>query len=631
MSERRQDTAAEGGKRTLPELAAGIGQGSEVVAASAAVRKRPDNILGLLVRDLTHQEIALMEDRGCRADDWSLIQVAEDFDPFRVRRSHFKGRCVLGRFVAELEVVDGLSLPAGIYDCTLIDCQIGNDCLLENVRFAAHVVCEREAVLFDVGSITCSGQALFGCGQELPLAVETGGREVPVWAEIDVPAAADIARDRADRHGQAAILTAIDRYMDAVRSPVAWVRRGANVRHVERIFDAYIGPGAIINHALSLVDVTVLSSRDERTEVSGGATVEHAILQWGAKVSGNAVVRNSVLLEHSAVDEHGIVAESLIGPNTIIAKGEVTASLVGPFVGFHHQSLLIAALWPEGKGNVAYGAMVGSNHTGRAPDQEIWPGEGTFFGLGCSIKFPSDFTAAPYSVVSSGVATLAQRMRFPFSLISTPQEAIDDSVVPRAFNEIHPAWVLYSNAYGIERSEAKYAKRDRSRRHEIHYQILRPGIMRMVRDALHRLEAVTEQRELYLEQHVPGLGKNVLREQARLDAIEAYRRVLLRYSLRIFLGEIEGTITIAGSVEVAHELLDEVMPNTDQATRLRTLIEVERNNAEIVESSKRADDRRGERIIPGYADAHLLAEDDPVVARAWERVRSTERRVAALG
>lgn len=630
MSERRRDTADEAEPRSLAEVARSIGRDSELLAATAAVRKRPDNVLGLLLRAPTRQEIALMEDRGCRCDDWSLVQVAEDFDPFRVRRSHFKGRCVLGRFTAELAVVDGLTLPAGIYGCTLIDCQVGNDCLLENVRFAANLVCEREAVLFDVGSITCGGAAVFGCGQDLPVAVETGGREVPVWAELDVRAAADIARDRADRHGQAAIASAAGRYRDALCAPLAWVRRGANVRHVERVLDAYIGPAAVVNHAQALIDVAVLSSPDEPTEVVGGATVEHAVLQWGVRVGGNAVVRHSVLCEHCAVDEHGTVAESVIGPNTTIAKGEVSASLVGPFVGFHHQSLLIAAFWPEGKGNVAYGAMVGSNHTGRAPDQEIWPGEGVFFGLGCSIKFPSDFSESPYSVISSGVATLAQRVRFPFSLIATPAEAIDADVVPRAFNEILPAWVLYANAYGIERSEAKFAKRDRARRQEIHYKILRPGIMRLVRDALHRLQAVSGDRELHLDGDIPGLGKNVLREGARRAAIDAYRRVLLRYALRILLGQREGTISIAGSVEIAETLLDELLLGTDDATRLQTLVEVERRNAEIVESSKRADDERGARIIPGYADAHAPAAADPIVARAWDRVRTTEERVAAL-
>ena len=108
-----------------------------------------------------------------------------------------------------------------------------------------------------------------------------------------------------------------------------------------------------------------------------------------------------MLCEHSHVDRHGKLFDSLLGPNSGVSEGEVsivvsclpqlmctlpmhqvTSCLVGPFVGFHHQALLIACFWPSGKGNIGYGANVGSNHTLKAPDQELWPGEGLFFGLG---------------------------------------------------------------------------------------------------------------------------------------------------------------------------------------------------------------------------------------------------------
>lgn len=100
------------------------------------------------------------------------------------------------------------------------------------------------------------------------------------------------------------------------------------------------------------------------------------MLQWGAHVDQMAIVEEAVLCEHSHVDKHGKLLGSLLGANSGVSEGEVSASLVGPFVGFHHQALLIAAMWPAGKGNVGYGANVGSNHTSKAPDQEIRPGEG---------------------------------------------------------------------------------------------------------------------------------------------------------------------------------------------------------------------------------------------------------------
>ncbi len=616
----------------LAAVAARIASGCELVDAARAAAKRPDNILGLLLRSLTPQEIAVMEAAGCRSDDWNQIQVAEDFDCFRVRRVTFRGRCCIGRCAGDIEVMPGIRLPSGIADCTLVDCQVGNGCLIENVRFAAKLVVEREAVLLNVGAITCSGSATFGCAQSPSLGCETGGREVPVWCGITVDDAALVARNRADRDGQALVRNAQAAYVKAVTSPVAWVRRGARVVHTERVHDAWIGAGAVIDHALEVEDVAVLSSPEEPARIASGAAVTAAILQPGAHATGGAIVRRSVLCEHAAVEEHGCVDGSLIGPNTHVAKGEVTASLVGPFVGFHHQSLLIAAYWPEGKGNVAYGAMVGSNHTGRAPDQEIWPGEGTFWGLGCAIRLPADFSEAPYTVVQMGCSTLPQKVRFPFSLISVPVEALaaQDDNVPRAYNEIVPAWGLWANAYGIVRAELKFAARDQSRRHSIDYKVLRPGIMRLVKQARDRLHNVIGTKPVWLEDDIDGLGRNFLREESRRKAIAVYDQALIRYALRILLGEREGKLTIPGSAEIAHELADDLLPATSFDERMRRLIDIERENARLVEQSKRRDDERGVRIIPGYADAHVAAADDPVVRSAHERLRRTEERIGRV-
>ena len=619
----------------LIAIAAGIGSQSELIDAARQVAKRPDNVLGLLLRAPTREEIAVMTDRGCTCDDWSQIRVAEDFDAFRVRRVNLKGACVLGRFTGEVDLVAGFRQAAGIYDCTLINCQVGNDCLVENVRLAANLVIDREAVLFDIGSISGPGSetTLFGCAQSLPIACETGGREVPLWAEITVDDAARIARDRADHAGQEAIRSAITAYGKAITSSVSWIRRRARVVHTERIRNAFIGVGAVVDHAHELSDSCVLSSLEEPTTIANGAAVTGTVVQWGVSISGGGIVRRSALLEHSAVDSHATVEDSIIGPNTHVAKGEVTASLVGPFVGFHHQSLLIAAFWPEGKGNIAYGAMVGSNHTGRAPDQEIWPGEGTFFGLGCAIRLPTDFSESPYSTVSMGVSTLPQKVCFPFSLIAVPIQPLDESTtgVPRAYNELIPGWTLSENAYGLVRNELKYGKRDRARRHRIDYKVLRPHIMRMVKDARDRLKAVTRIKDAYLDDDIPGLGRNFLRETVRQEAIRVYDRALTRYALRILLNEAEGRLTIPGSAEIGHELADELLPALSLHDRLRHLVLIERENADQVQRSKMKDDERGARTIPGYAAAHAPAAEDAVVKSAWSRVASTEERVRALG
>src|SRR5690606_23852621 len=172
--------------------------------------------------------------------------------------------------------------------------------------------------------------------------------------------------------------------------------------------------------------------------------------------------RRAMILGLHVAEQAGHGAGSLIGPDTHVVWSDVSASLVGLFVGFHHQALLIGALWPEGRGNVGYGANVGSNHTGRKPDQELRPGEGVFFGLGCSVKFPANYSDAPYSLIASGVTAPPQRFAFPFSLIAPAHEPLAPGL-----NEAIPGWMWSENAYALARNAYKYADRNKARRHTL--------------------------------------------------------------------------------------------------------------------------------------------------------------------
>jgi hypothetical protein len=60
-------------------------------------------------------------------------------------------------------------------------------------------------------------------------------------------------------------------------------------------------------------------------------------------------------------------------------------------------------------GNVAYGAKIGSNHTGRVADQEAVLGEGVFFGLASLLKLPANLADAPYSLIAANTACDQQR------------------------------------------------------------------------------------------------------------------------------------------------------------------------------------------------------------------------------
>lgn len=591
-------------------------------------------LAGRKMRSLVPVEIEQLESLGNCCADWPRVRVAEGFDPRRLRFNTLIGDIALGRFAGTVRVA-GAELATGIYNSTVSDCTIGDEALVRDVRLLANYAIGSHAVLCGCGSIICEGPTTFGNGLALTVGVETGARAVGVFAEIDLETASAIAQRRTDGQLQRAYAAFVNDYVGRVRSSRGIIGRGAVVRDTSQVHNAYLGPAARVENATFVSNTTLLSSPEQPAEVSRGAGVSDSILQWGSRAITFAVVTRSVLMEHARAECHAKVGDSFIGPNTGIGKGEVTSSLVGPFVGFHHQALLIAALWPQGKGNIASGAQVGSNHTGKAPDQELLAGEGLFFGLGVRVKYPADFRQAPYSLIACGALLLPQRMTFPFSLINTPSVGLPD--IPPAYNELLPGWMLTHNLYALKRNEAKFRRRSRGwGTNPIEVEVLRPDIVELMRQACRRLEQVPAIRDVYTEIDIDGLGKNFLREASRQEAIAGYRffirlfallglkervQFLMKSARRAEAGGVLGRPTGEPRWEYQRRLLIDSLDLRDVAAGLRELPNLLEQAAQSVEASRSKDDERGARIMEDYAAIHPPAAQDELVRETWQETR----------
>lgn len=578
---------------------------------------------------------------GNVCSDWSKVRVAAGFDPSRVRNCVFEGAVVIGKFDAMAEVSPCVKVPTGLSASRITNCVIADNALVADTKLLANYLVGKKAVVFANGIVAANPPCVFGTGQVLPVALETGGREVEVYAEITVGVAARIATSRRDASLLESYHKLLEDYLSKIGGERGFIGEAAVVRNCPTIRDTFVGPHAVLDGVTLVENCAVLSNAEEQTRVEGGALVKNSILQWGCHVSSMTIVQDSVLCEHSSAERHGKVTESILGPNTSIGEGEVTASLVGPFVGFHHQSLLIAAYWPEGKGNVAYGANVGSNHTSRLPDQEIRPGEGNFFGLGTNIKFPSDFSRAPYSIIATGATTLPQKVTFPFSLINTPTARIAN--IPPAFNEIVPGWVLARNIFMVKRNENKYIKRNKARRFKFDAEALRPEIVDMM---LHARKTLTKVggREVYTGKDIPGLGKNYLAEANRTAAVETYTFYIQYYALTGLLRELQQIIARGGKIasdflrtrssnrrwEHERKILLRELADNDLRRSLRLLADMEKKIAHDILEAKRKDNIRGERIIPDYADAHPPAEEDSFVKEILRLAESRRKEIGRL-
>jgi NDP-sugar pyrophosphorylase family protein len=602
-------------------------------------------LFGDRVRSLTAGEIDALESHGNHSPDWTRVLVAEGFTPAFIVNSTFLGDCVLGVLGGEEVLVEtAVSLPGGIYNSTIVNSEIGDGCLVSGVAVVSNYLLRERCVVFDTGALTASPKCAFGNGREIAIGIETGGREVLSYAEITIPIATAVATRRGDREFLEAYREFVKSYVDSCSAPFGVIERGGVIRHAARVEDVYLGECALIDGATNVQNCTLLSTPEERTGISHGAYVRNSCLQYGCDVTSMAIVDDSVLTEHSHVERHGKVTQSIIGPNTGIAEGEVTASLIGPFVGFHHQAMLIAALWPEGKGNVAYGANVGSNHTSKAPDQEIWCGEGFFFGLGVNVKFPSDFTAAPYGLIATAVDTLPQKVELPFSLINKPSRAYES--VPPAYNEIFPAWVLSENLYSVLRNEGKYKKRNKARRTKFVFDVFRKDIVEKIIVARDRLKNVEKVKKLYTDEDIPSLGKNFMMEESRSKGIDVYDFFIEYFALQGLAARV-GELVESGEKARVASVYEHATGDSDWeyrrglinsegygkrtvAENLRRLADIHERIASDTERAKERDDIRGKKIIRDYAEANTQAADDGFVRETWERSRRVKAEMNTL-
>ncbi|MFH1824148.1 MAG: DUF4954 family protein [Candidatus Firestonebacteria bacterium] len=590
---------------------------------------------GKNLRKLKKEEIIKLEQNGNHSSDWNKIKVNIDFNPLRVFNSTFYGEIMLGSFKENIKY-ESADIPSGIYNSTIINCEIGNNVLIKDVKLLSNYIINAGAILINNGTITADSKNTFGNGIEMSLCIETGGREIYSFAEITVEIAEKITKSRGDKKLLEEFKIFIDKYLSLITINKGYIGKNVRIINTPEVRNSFMGDSAKVINALRVNNCTLLSNDEEKTEISYGASVSDSILQWGSEVTTMGIVSSSILVEHSHVERHGKVNNSLLGPNTGVGEGEVTSCLLGPFIGFHHQALLTAAFWPEGKGNVGYGANVGSNHTSRAPDQEVWPGEGTFFGLGVSIKFPSNFTKAPYTIISTAVSALPQKVTFPFSLINLPANSFPG--ISPAFNEIFPGWVLLFNIFALKRNEGKYIKRNKAKRCKFAFEVFRPDIIDLIIDARRRLQNIKDKKEVYTNKDIDGLGKNYMLEESKAVGIKVYDFYIKYYALSGLKRKLEEHI----KKNETREKLKEILNNKTDDSRwehekkilnselkdlgikkcLEKLIEMQEKVAKDVQISKEKDDERGKKIIDDYDLAHGKAIDDNFVK---ETRKTTEK------
>jgi hypothetical protein len=632
-----------------------------------------------VIRSLYREEVdALQHHCGCHCSDWTQTRLVLSKDErsvdqsVRLRRevskTAFDGMVVLilDRPSLRPTTSDYAKLPLGIHNNALVS----NSILSLGARvYGNGLVCDTfvgsGAILLRCGSISCKTSRNY---QDLTVTVgpeSGGGRKIRLLCEATM-----IEVGHQLKHPSADLRDTVSDSPDKIGFRFNVVSSECIVRETPTIDGIYLYPAARLDAATNVSNAVLFSG----ASICNASAVSDCILQWDCTVTDHSIVTSTFLMEQVVAGPKAIVASSVMGPDVHVSAGEVHASVLGPNTNAHHQSLLISVLWPLGRGNVGYGANVGSNHTGRIPDQETVAGEGVFWGLSTVITFPVDLSFAPYSIIAAGTTLGPQRVCMPFSLIASNPYG--------GPNNISPGWVLKSSPYAIMRSEKKFSIRRKAKRHSYYtgWKIIRPELIDLCLSARSMLRyGLDAQSSNQSEKSISGIGDSKLNEKSRLSGIKAYTECIHRFILSglvSFLFDatsdgapvVETVVSMAGEVMAGSRkssldksigdvprwgefpwetdvsslwkyqralLLNEfpfstTVPESWIRDRVEAFLLLEQQHATAVFQCKNRDDVRGLQIIPGYETSHDAAEKDSIVADVREDLVLTEANVASL-
>jgi len=295
-------------------------------------------------RELTDREIATLTVYGCSATDWKKVLVVEDFSANFVSNVHFSGDIKLGTYTKVFELAGGVSKHAGIYNCSLHNCEIGNDVFIDKIHnYIANYKISDGSYIENVNLMLVDGKSSFGNGVKVPVLNEGGGREIPIYDELSAPLAYILTLYRHRPVLIQNLQAMIDTYAASVSS--SWGTVGENVRIVNcgSIKNVRIGNCAVIEGASLLENGSINSNEEANVVIGSGVKCNDFILCSGVSVTDSTLISRCFVGQGCIMGKHYSALDSLFFSNCQGLHGEATAIFAGPYTVSHHKSTLLIA------------------------------------------------------------------------------------------------------------------------------------------------------------------------------------------------------------------------------------------------------------------------------------------------
>ena len=293
-------------------------------------------------RPLTAEEICVLEDNNCWAENWNQVQVSEGFSPRFMHRVMLYGQVELGAFEKQVEVSKGFTKHSGINNATLRNVRIGDNCLIENIgNFINNYTIGNDCYISNVSTIETTEGATYGEGNIISVLNEVGEGNVILFRGLNSQLAAFMVKHASDVAFRDAMRRMIQEEIRCTRVDRGTLGNGVKIVNTREVTNTVVLDEGEINGASRLSDCTILSSSRANVYIGTGVICENSIIADGSSIVNSVKMQDCYVGEACQITNGFAASQSVFFANCFMSNGEACAAFCGPFSASHHKSSLL--------------------------------------------------------------------------------------------------------------------------------------------------------------------------------------------------------------------------------------------------------------------------------------------------
>ena len=293
-------------------------------------------------RPLTSEEIEVLKSNDCWAEDWTSINVSEDFKPNYMHRVMLYGEVNIGAFNKNVEVSHGFVKHSGINNATLRNVTIGDDCLIENVgNFINNYTIGDDCYISNISTMETTEGATFGEGNLVSVLNEVGEGNVILFSDLNSQLAAFMVKHFSDKELKENIRQLIKTDIENKAPERGQIGSNVKIVNTKEITNCVINDLCEVNGASRLSDCTLLGSVHGNVYIGTGVIIENSIIAEGSSVINSVKIQDCFVGEACQLSNGFTASASVFFANSYMSNGEACAAFCGPFTASHHKSSLL--------------------------------------------------------------------------------------------------------------------------------------------------------------------------------------------------------------------------------------------------------------------------------------------------